>query len=53
MLVLPSVKFRVTPWQMLNLILPCILCSVKFRVLTWQMLLLFQSFSVFLLLLFP
>jgi len=33
---LPSVKFRVNPWQMLLLGLP----SVKFRVRPWQMLLL-------------
>ena len=31
-------KFRVNPWQMLNLVLPCVLPSVKFRVHPWQML---------------
>ena len=35
---LPSVRFRVNPWQMLYLVLPSILPSVRFRVNPWQML---------------
>ncbi len=35
---LPSVRFRVNPWQMLNLVLLSNLPSVKFRVNPWQML---------------
>ena len=36
--ILPSVRVRVNPWQMLNLVLLSNLPSVKFRVNPWQML---------------
>jgi hypothetical protein len=35
LLILPSVKFRVSPWQMLLLLFPSVANSASFRVNPW------------------